>query len=174
MISGLLILALLAAADSLPGKPVPILGNDHIERPDSPHRPYNSNPPTSGPHTPFIARWGIYRGPIPKEVQVHNLEDGGVVLNYNCSRLPKGASCESMRQALEKVAAGYLSRADQEKKGRSESRFEHLLLAPYPEMDSAIALTAWGRIDKFNEFEEGRVRRFIEAFIGIDHHPAHE
>jgi hypothetical protein len=37
-------------------------------------------------------------------------------------------------------------------------------------MDHKIALTAWRRIDTFNEFDEGRIVRFIEAYVGIDHH----
>ena len=47
-------------------------------------RPYNSEPPTSGPHLPYIAPWGIHTRPIPNELQVHNLEDGGVMVQYNC------------------------------------------------------------------------------------------
>jgi hypothetical protein len=45
-----------------------------------------------------------------------------------------------------------------------------LILAPYPQLDSRIALTAWTRLDKFNEFDESRIDRFIEAYIGVDHH----
>ena len=31
-------------------------------------------------------------------------------------------------------------------------------------METRIALTAWGRIDQFEEFDEARIRRFIEAY----------
>ena len=51
-------------------------------RPRRPHVPYNSDPPTSGPHLPHIAPWGVHTRPITRELQVHNLEDGGVVVNY--------------------------------------------------------------------------------------------
>jgi hypothetical protein len=37
-------------------------------------------------------------------------------------------------------------------------------------LDRKIALTAWGKIDKFDEFDEGRITKFIKAHIGIDHH----
>ena len=43
--------------------------------------------------------------------------------------------------------------------------------APYPGIDKRIALTAWRRLDKFDEFDEQRIVRFIDAHIGIDHHP---
>jgi hypothetical protein len=37
-------------------------------------------------------------------------------------------------------------------------------------MKQKIALTAWGRIDGFDEFDEAGVTRFISAYRGIDHH----
>jgi hypothetical protein len=128
----------------------PSLGNEHISSPSVPHIPYNSDPPTSGPHTPYLARWGIHGQSVPKEEQVHNLEDGGVVIQYDC---PDG--CPELIEKLSAIA----------------SRYERLILAPYPGMDKRIALTAWRRLDKFDEFDEQRIARFIGAHIGIDHHP---
>jgi hypothetical protein len=37
-------------------------------------------------------------------------------------------------------------------------------------MKSRIALTAWTRLDTLEDFDEGRVARFIETYRGIDHH----
>jgi len=128
----------------------PSLGNAHISSPSVPHIPYNSDPPTSGPHTPHLAKWGIHDRPVPKEEQVHNLEDGGVIIQYNC---PDG--CSDLVEKLKAVAR----------------RYERLILAPYPGIDKRIALTAWRRLDKFNEFDEQRIIHFIDAHIGIDHHP---
>jgi len=128
----------------------PSLGNAHISSPSVPHIPYNSDPPTSGPHTPYLARWGIHGQSVPKEEQVHNLEDGGVVIQYDC---PDG--CPELVEKLKAVA----------------QRYERLILAPYPGMNSRIALTAWRRLDKFDKFDEQRIIRFIDAHIGIDHHP---
>ncbi len=45
---------------------------------------YNSTPPTSGPHYETLAAWGVHR-PIRYEHLVHNLEDGGVVIYYQCA-----------------------------------------------------------------------------------------
>jgi hypothetical protein len=39
-------------------------------------------------------------------------------------------------------------------------------------MESRIALTAWNRIDRFDEFDQDRIVRFIRAFRGKDHHVA--
>lgn len=47
---------------------------------------------------------------------------------------------------------------------------EQVILAPYPGLKQRIALTAWGRIDTFDDFDEARIQRFIRAYRGIDHH----
>ena len=139
-----------AAAD-LPGAVVPSLGNEHVASLTIWHPPYNSDPPTSGPHVGYIAPWGTHTVPIPKELQVHNLEDGGVAVQYNC---PQG--CVELVAKLKAVVDRY---------------DRHVLLAPYPGMNTTIALTAWGRIDKFDAFDRDRIVGFIRAYAGIDHHP---
>jgi hypothetical protein len=138
-----------AVAD-LPGMSYPDLGNAHIQTLAEPHAPYNSDPPTSGPHLPYIAPWGVHTEPIPKELQVHNLEDGGVVVQYNC---PTG--CADLVDKLKTVVQRYE---------------RQVLLAPYSGMKTRIALTAWTRLDAFDEFDEARVVTFIRAYRGIDHH----
>jgi len=134
----------------LPGKSFPDQGNAHIQSAAEPHVAYNSNPPTSGPHLPYIAPWGVHTEAIPKELQVHNLEDGGVVVQYNCP-----TPCPELVDKLKAVVVGH-------------SR--HVVLAPYPGMKQRIALTAWTRLDEFDEFDEARVQNFIRAYKGIDHH----
>jgi len=136
-------------SESLPGTSVSDMGHDHIPSLTTPHVAYNSDPPTSGPHVREVAKWGVYDEPVPKEIQVHNLEHGGVVIQYNCE-------CPELIQKLMAIARRY--------------QREPVILAPYPWMDHRIALTAWTKIDKFNEFDEERIIRFIEAYIGIDHH----
>jgi hypothetical protein len=136
-----------AVAD-LPGTLVPSQGNAHVQLATDPHAPYNSDPPTSGPHLPYLAPWGIHTTPIPKELQIHNLEDGGVVIQYSCE-------CPELVGKLTSIV----------------KRYDHgVILAPYPGMKSKIALTAWTRMDSFDEFDEARIVRFIKAYRGIDHH----
>jgi hypothetical protein len=85
-----------------------------------------------------------------KELQVHNLEDGGVVIQYNCP-----TPCTDLVDKLTAIVKGY----------------DHqVLLAPYPGLKTRIALTAWTRLDAFDEFDESRIVRFIRAYRGIDHH----
>jgi hypothetical protein len=136
-----------AAAD-LPGIAMPDQGNRHIQRATDPHEAYNSEPPTSGPHLPYIAPWGIHTRPIERELQVHNLEDGGVLVQYGCE-------CPELVDQLKGIVSKY-------------EKF--VILAPYPGMKHKIALTAWTRIDTMDEFDERRIRRFIDRYRGIDHH----
>ena len=136
-----------ASAD-LPGEKFADLGNEHIQAASDPHVAYNSEPPTSGPHLPYIAPWGIHTRPIPNELQVHNLEDGGVMVQYNCE-------CPELVEKLRAIVRKY---------------DKHVILAPYPGMKSRIALTAWTRLDRLEELDEPRVVRFIERYRGIDHH----
>ncbi len=154
-----------SSQDDGPGISVPSLGNRHISSIRSPHPPYNSVPPTSGPHTHNVAQWGVYRQQVPDELQVHNLEDGGVIIQYDCT------DCTEMIRKLEKLARGYFKQAKEEEKSGKRSKYRHLIVGPYRGIGNKIALTAWGKIDKFDEFDEDRIRRFIEAYIGIDHHP---
>lgn len=135
---------------NLPGTYMPSLGNAHLQSATEPHVAHNSNPPTSGPHMPSIAPWGIHTQPVAKEFQVHNLEDGGVLVQYNCP-----AGCPELVQQLKTVV------------GRYDTR---VILAPHPGMRTRIALTAWTRIDTLDEFDEERTTRVIDAYREVDHH----
>jgi hypothetical protein len=138
------------SAASPPGTAIADQGNLHINLPAERTVEYNSDPPTSGPHFPYIAPWGIHTEPIARELQVHNLEDGGVMVQYHC---PSG--CPDLVDRLKGVVNRYA---------------EHVILAPYPGMKHRITLTAWTRMDAFDQFDEGRIVRFIKAYRGIDHH----
>lgn len=164
--------------DGKPGRAVETLGNEHVASPSSPHIPYNTAPPTSGPHLQWVAKWGVHQSPIVRELQVHNLEDGGVLVQYKCNQ-----PCPDLVAKLEALAARYRDKAEADRKAMpppasperpNRSKYDHLIVAPYPDMERQIALTAWGRIDAFDGYDEDRIVRFIETFIGVDHHPTSE
>ncbi len=140
----------LSGASANKARDAPSLGNRHIRVGASHTITYNTDPPTSGPHYPTIVRWGVHQRPIDKGFQVHNLEDGGVLVQYNCS------DCPELVKKLKSIVRGYP---------------KFVILAPYPAMKHRIALTAWGKIDTFETFDEKRITGFIKAFRGIDHHP---
>lgn len=142
------------ATEAEPGRAIPLQGNAHLQSPGSPHVPYNSIPPTSGPHVPWLAPWGVHRIPIPWEIQVHNLEDGGVIIHYRCDR-----PCPDAVAALERIVGKYPTQ---------------VILTPERRLETAIALTAWGRLETMEAPDEPSIRRFIEAYRGIDYHPPRE
>lgn len=139
------------ATRPLPGTSVADLGNEHIPSAITPHIAYNSKPPTSGPHLDPKADWGIHDEQIPDELQLHNLEDGGVLIQYDCDE----QDCSDLVNQLTAVAKKYKDK---------------VILAPYSGLDQKIALTAWNRIDTFAEFDEKRITAFINSFRGVDHH----
>ncbi len=138
-----------AAAKGGPGRAVPVQPYPYLSGPGEPHPPYSSSPPTSGPRLAFIADWGVHRVPVPLELQAHNLEHGGALLQYNC---PRG--CPDLVDKLEALAR----------------ERDLVLVAPYPWMKPRLALTAWGRLETLDSFEEPRVRAFLDAYLGRDHH----
>ena len=148
LVALLFVLIIYIIARPRPGQLIPDLGNRHIQPPAK--AVYNSTPPTSGPHYDGLAPWGIHDKPIPNELQVHNLEDGGVMVQYNCED-----NCEELVSQLTSIVEQY----------------DHqVILAPYPEMESRIALTAWNRLEVLETFEEDVVVRFINTYRGLDHH----
>lgn len=156
--SGIALVALVAflifrsATAPEPGRFVPSQGNAHpwSTFPDPPYDDYSTSPPTSGPHMGSVAPWGVNDSPIRNELQTHNLEDGGIGIQYNC---PEG--CPELVEQLAAIVGRY---------------HESVFMAPYPDMDARISLTAWTRIDQLSEFDEDRIVRFINAYRGLDHH----
>lgn len=135
--------------NSLPGRAVPILDSPHIAVGERGKVPYNSIPPTSGVHYPVTPALGVYQAPMLEELQVHALEHGHIGVQY-AADTPAGAV-----RALEKLAGQFP---------------DDVFVAPYPKLQHGIALTAWGRIDTFTTFDEGRVITFIHALAGRYNH----
>jgi hypothetical protein len=146
-VAGLMVV--LAIMSQQPGEAVESLGNEHIDSVNAEHEPYNTNPPTSGPHTGEMAAWGVSTEPIPDENQIHNLEDGGIVIQYGNSVEPGEV------RALANIAGDY----------------ERIVLAPRPTLpEEQIVVTAWGRIMRLDSVDEDKLRDFITTFEGQDHH----
>ena len=72
-----------------------------------------------------------------------------VIIQYNCD-------CPDVVEKLSALARKYPTQ---------------VILAPYPTMQSRIALTAWTRLETMDNVDEARIERFIRAYRGIDHHP---
>ena len=106
---------------------------------------YNSFPPTSGPHYFQPVLWGRYPSSISQVQGVHNLEHGGMLIQYG-SALP--------RATVDQLGAFY----DQSPNA--------LLLAPLPQLKNKIALTAWTHRALCSRFEEAAFKAFRDAYRG--------
>jgi hypothetical protein len=142
-------------------------GNYHIEFGSPAPVEYNSVPPSSGPHYGNLAAWNIYDAPQRYELLLHNLEDGGVIVYYQCED-----GCPETVEQLKTIVEPYLNA------GR------HVVMAPndpnwtagagllHKDMGAKIAVVAWTRVLKLDEVDEARIRSFIDHYEGIDHHVA--
>jgi hypothetical protein len=130
------------------GATMPICTADQLSRGDFTNPLcYPSNPPTSGPHSPMFVRFQFYSSPIAKEMLVHNMEHGGVIIWYNTANQ---ATIDSIRAITD---------------GANGSRYS-VVASPYAAMEpDTIALTSWTRLDKFpvSEFTPARAVNFIMA-----------
>lgn len=159
VVAGLVAWIMLAPAP--PGIPYANQGNFHLSDLAEPHAPYNSAPPSSGPHFGGLGPWGVSEEAIPPELYIHNLEDAGVVFVYNCS-----SECDDFTGSLATLV---------------EDRPEPtLMLTPF---DGAIAdpdgtsyraaAIAWSRVFYFDELTDdvrSEIDDFVNIYHGIDHH----
>ena len=117
----------------------PGLKPDHLN--DLEAKPkYNSTPASSGPHYFEPALWGAYEEPVSQLRLVHNLEHGGVIIQYG-SRAPEG------------TADALLSFWRDDPNG--------VMVSPLPSLGDKIALAAWtvddARASEDDYHGEGRV-----------------
>ncbi len=130
-----------ATSTASPGERLADKGRNHVESVSL--NDYNSVPPTSGPHFGSQTNWGIHKEPVPEGYQVHNLEHGGVLIQY------KPDLAVDIVDKLKAVGESY--------------DWKKIILAPYAPLDKNIGITAWTRLDKFDDFDEARIRAFIDA-----------
>jgi len=123
---------------------VPIMEVTHIDD-DSVLPEYNSNPPTSGPHSGQTARSGFREEAIPDQNIIHNLEHGDVWIAYH----PRIS--DEMKDELKQFSAG------------------KVIITPREANDTDIALVAWGRLGTFNiennVLPEERIKDFIKRYL---------
>jgi hypothetical protein len=111
---------------------------------------YNSNPPTSGPHHPVPAIWNVYEQPVPQIRLVHNLEHGGVAVQYG----------EDVPPATVQQIVGWYA---EDPNG--------MIVAPLPEdaparLANKITLTVWTHLATCTAFHEDSFSDFRDDYRG--------
>lgn len=126
---------------------------------------WNTSPPTSGPHYQSPALWGSYTTPLNPAQVVHNLEHGGIFIEYG-----KGVPSSTVEQL----------------RGFYDKHQNGTLLAPLPSLGSQIALGVWvtnsastpnsgvARLAKCTTFDDKAYAAFFDAyqFQGPERFPA--
>lgn len=156
-----------------PGIKVADQGREHVPL-DSPFD-YNSNPPTSGPHNAEWIKPGIYKEPEHDQKLIHSLEHGYIIISYNCDWPGASSLVKTVwAQEASESAEIDLSKWEQDPRCQDlvsqletiyrEIGLKRIILVARPNLDARIALTAWARIDKFDEVDKGRIERFAKAY----------
>jgi hypothetical protein len=109
----------------------------------SPPPHWNSFPPTSGLHYGQWVLWGDYTQPQPLIKSTHNLEHGGVIIQYG-NKVPTSD--------IQKINDFW----------RSDPNA--MLVAPLPKLGDKIALTAWTQWAACTHFDQKAFSKFRSAF----------
>lgn len=119
---------------------------DHIDT-GAAHEPYNSSPPTSGPHYATPAGTEFFAEQIPPEQLVHNLEHGQIVIWY-----APDAPAEVQSQVEDLVVQETNATA----------------AAPYPDIEAPyqLVLSAWGASQACEKVSQEVVDDFRREYQG--------
>jgi hypothetical protein len=99
-------------------------------------------PPAGGLHSQVWQNCGAYDEPIDAANAAHSLEHGAVWIAYQPD-LPSDDV------------------ADLQKMIRGES---HMLLSPYPNLESPVVLTGWGVQMELDSVDNGRISEFMDRY----------
>ncbi len=135
-------------------------GQEHIAQGQT-HKPYNSDPPSSGPHRSDAqapAQWGVYAQEVPEEVFVHNEEHGGVVVTYSPTLLPT----DQLKRLQALFAPPY-----------SNPKFtpSKAIVTPRTKDTHAIELAAWTWTLSLDKYDEATLIKFYFQHEGKSPEP---
>ncbi len=120
---------------------------------------YETNPPSGGDHWGTWAAFRKYTTAVPREMYVHDLEHGAVVLAYRCDE-----ACPDVVAALEKVfdeAAG-----DPLCLSAGSGPKARLVLTPDAKLETPIAASAWGATYTATCIDTASLAAFVAEVYG--------
>ena len=103
---------------------------------------YAQSPPVGGEHNSIWQNCGFYEEPIRSETAVHSLEHGAVWITYSPD-LPQD-EVERLRDLAQSN--------------------DYVLVSPYPDLDSPVVASAWGKQLNLESAEDPDLERFIGAY----------
>ena len=121
----------------------PDLGGGHLTSAETPPE-YNSSPPTSGRHSPTPAQCGIYQTEIPGPIQIHNLEHGTVIIQYQPSLT--GAEIGAIHDY-------------------ARTKPSHVLVAPNSGLSDPVVVTSWTRMLPLESADVDTIDVYYDRFV---------
>jgi hypothetical protein len=123
------------------------------------HVDYATNPPSGGDHWGVWAAFGSYDVPVPREMYVHDMEHGALILLHACD----GACPDvvaALAQARDAVAGDPLCLQI------PDGPTERVITTPDPLLDAPIAMAAWGATYTATCIDVPSLRAFAKAHYG--------
>jgi len=134
---------------------IKIPGAKHVD-PCTPVK-YATNPPSGGDHWPIWAAFKAYTIPVPREMYVHDMEHGGVVLAYRCS-----GACPDVVAMLTDVEE--TTKADPACiQAGIKAR---VVLTPDPKLETPVAAAAWGSTYVATCLDPASLKQFVKDSYG--------
>jgi len=106
---------------------------------------YKESPPVGGEHSNYWQQCAIYDKPIHNEHGVHSLEHGAIWITYRPD-LPAAQVTK-----LKEVAG-------------STGQQDYMLVSPFPNLSSPIAVSSWGHQLKLDNPEDPKLGAFIKKY----------
>ena len=144
------------SSPSLTEETYPEQSRDHIQR-GAAHDPYNSDPPTSGPHyadRPNMQQTapGFYDetdAPLDEDL-IHAEEHGYVIIWYDCAKAPNG-DCTALKAGIKQVMA--------------QLGGQKLVALPRKDMKTMLALTSWTKVQRLDAFDVAKITSFYKTHL---------
>lgn len=133
-----------------PGNTAEVQSEVILDAVEESHVDYSTDPPTSGPRVTELAVAGHRTDTLRDEIQVANLHNGYVIVHYNATA-PSIIASEMRQLAAEFEGWPVIVQPD---KTLSNT--------------TTVALTAWGQIERLEEYDKERIYRFIRHYAGLD------
>lgn len=135
-----------------------MISSPHISTDTDPGQ-YNSDPPTSGLHYATELNAGFYEAndyQYPAGYLMHNLEHGYIIFWYNCDLLDE-TGCTDLKSQIKAVM--------------DDLGGTKLIAYPWPSLDVPLVMASWGRLEKFEVFDVGKAKTFVEANLNRSPEP---
>ena len=103
---------------------------------------YEQTPAVGGDHAGAWLNCGVYTEPVQTENVVHSLEHGAVWVAYNPDDVA-GDELEALQDAVPDT---------------------YSVLAPYPDLQAPVVVSAWGEQVELDGVEDERLQQFVDKF----------